>query len=232
MDQPLPAPPQSAPPQSAEPFRSFDFEAMPPGDRYRIMTATVVPRPVAWVVTRSTAGVLNAAPYSFFNVLGDDPVVVALGILSRGGTGAAFKDTSGNILETGEFVVHLVSEEVVGAMNQTCVDAPPGVSELDLAGLRTIPSLKVAPPRIAASPVAFECRVLHAIETGPRQVVVLGRVVEAHVAQRFLHGNPDRPRVDTPALHLVGRMHGSGVYARTTDLFELDRPGPWTAQNG
>lgn len=220
-------PTPTAPPPAAGPFRSFDFQAMPPGDRYRIMVSTVVPRPIAWVVTRSPAGVLNAAPYSFFNVLGDDPVVVALGILSRGGTGAAFKDTSGNILETREFVVHLVSEPVAAAMNQTCIDAPPGVSELELAGLDTVPSLKVAPPRIAASPVAFECRVLHLIETGPRQVVVLGQVVQAHVAERFLHGNPDRPRVDTPALQMVGRMHGSGVYARTTDLFEMDRPGPW-----
>lgn len=224
-------PDPSAPPP-AGPFRSFDFEAMPPGERYRLMVSTVVPRPIAWVVTRSREGTLNAAPYSFFNVLGDDPVVVALGILSRGGSGAAFKDTSANILDTREFVVNLVSEPVAAAMNQTCADVPPGVSELELAGLDTVASVKVAPPRIAASPVAFECRVLHAIETGPRQVVVLGQVVEAHVAERVLHGDPNRPRVDTPALRMIGRMHGSGLYARTTDLFEMDRPGPWQPTGG
>lgn len=212
----------------ASDFQAFDFEAMPPLDRYRIMTSTVVPRPIAWVVTRGANGVVNAAPYSFFNVLGDDPVVVALGILSLRGGASAFKDTSANIIETREFVVNLVPERLAAAMNATCVDAPPGVSELDLAGLATLPSLKVAPPRIAASPVAFECRVLHAIETGPRQVIVLGAVVQAHLARDYLMGDPARPRVDTPALGLVGRMHGSGVYARTTDLFEMDRPGPWT----
>ena len=208
-------------------FQAFDFEAMLPLDRYRIMTSTVVPRPIAWVVTRGATGVVNAAPYSFFNVLGDDPVVVALGILSLGGGAASFKDTSANIIKTREFVVNLVPERLAAAMNATCVDAPPGVSELKLAGLATVPSLKIAPPRIVASPVAFECRVLHAIETGPRQLVVLGAVVQAHLARDYLSGDPARPRVDTPALGLVGRMHGRGVYARTTDLFEMDRPGPW-----
>ena len=208
----------------SEGFATFDFEIMAPKDRYRLMVSTVVPRPIAWVVTRGADGVVNAAPYSFFNVLGDDPVVVALGILSRGGDGGAYKDTSGNILATREFVVNLVPDRLAQAMNQTCVDAPPGVSELEVAGLATAPSLKIAPPRIAASPVAFECRVLHLIETGPRQVIVLGQVVQAHLAREYLSGDSARPRVDTSALGMIGRMHGSGVYARTTDLFEMARP--------
>jgi flavin reductase (DIM6/NTAB) family NADH-FMN oxidoreductase RutF len=207
---------------------AFDFEAMAPEARYRLLVSTVVPRPIAWVVTRSPeTGVVNAAPYSFFNVMGDDPPVVAIGVLGRGG---GYKDTSRNILEAGEFVVCLVPEELAPAMNQTCVDAPPGVSELELAGLSAAPSAKVAPPRIAESPVALECVRLHALELGPRQVCVIGRVVAMHIAKRVLTGDPARPRVDTPALRMVGRMHGSGTYARTGDLFDLTRPGPWTGQ--
>ena len=211
--------------------QDFDFETMSQGDRYRIVASTVVPRPIAWVTTQSAAGVVNAAPFSFFNVFGDDPVVVGLGLLQRGAgmkEGGAFKDTAANILEHREFVIQLVPERLVAAMNATCIDAPPGVSEVELAGLHTTPSMKVAPPRITESPVAFECRVLHAIPNGAHQVIVLGQVVQAHIARAYLSGDPDRPRIDTPALGLVGRMHGRGVYARTDSTFELDRPAAWT----
>lgn len=206
-------------------FAPFDFEAMPAEARYRLLVSTIVPRPIAWVVTKSpSTGVVNAAPYSFFNVMGSDPPVVAIGVLGNAG---GYKDTARNILEAGEFVVCLVSEEVAPAMNQTCADAPPDVGELDLADLTAVPSAKVAPPRIGESPVAMECRRLHALELGPRQVMVIGQVVQMHIARRVLTGDPARPRVDTPALRMIGRMHGSGTYARTTDLFDMPRPAPW-----
>ena len=202
-------------------FTSFDFETMPAGDSYRLTTSTLVPRPIAWVVTKGESGVVNAAPYSFFNALGEDPVVLGLGLL--GGR----KDTARNIVATGEFVVNLVPARLAEAMNVTTVNAPPGVSEVELAGLRTQPSVKVAPPRIAESPVAFECKLLHALETGPRQLTVIGRVVHMHIASDQLEGNPSRPRVRTAEMGLIGRMHGRGWYARTTDLFEMDRPADW-----
>lgn len=208
-------------------FASFDFEAIPPAEAYRLTTSTVVPRPIGWTVTKGAGGVVNVAPYSFFNAFGDDPVVLVLGLLGSREQGRRYKDTAANIVDTGEFVVNLVPARLAEAMNATTVNAPPEVSEMALAGLTPVPSVKVAPPRIGESPVAFECKVMHALETGPTQLTVIGRVVQAHIARAFLEGDAARPRVRTPELGLIGRMHGRGWYARTTDLFEMDRPADW-----
>ena len=201
----------------------FDMGQLAADIRYKILTATVTPRPIAWVTTRSRDGIANAAPFSFFNVLGHEPPTVVLGLLRHPEKG--LKDTAENILATGEFVAHLVSRPLAEAMNVTCVDAPPEVDELALAGLRTVSSQMVAPPRIVDSPVAFECRSISTVETGPRQVAVIGEVVCAHVADRFVI-DADKGYIDTLALDLVARMHGSGWYARPADLFQLTRPEP------
>jgi flavin reductase (DIM6/NTAB) family NADH-FMN oxidoreductase RutF len=198
----------------------FDMETLEASNRYKILTATVTPRPIAWVTTLSEDGVVNAAPYSFFNVLGHEPPTLALGLLAGSGR---FKDTATNILATGEFVVNLVSEKNAAAMNVTCIDAPPDVDELALAGLTAIASHKIKPPRIAESPVSFECKMLTSMVTGPRQTAVIGRIVCAHVDDAMVQ-DKERCHIDTPALRLIGRMHGSGWYARCTDLFQLDRP--------
>ncbi len=208
-------------------FASFDFETMSPADCYRLTTSTVVPRPIAWVVTKGKSGVVNVAPYSFFNAFGQNPVIMVLGLLGSTETGRKFKDTAGNIVATGEFVVNLVPDRLATSMNKTTINAPPEVSEMELAGLTPVPSLKVAPPRIGESPVAFECKLMHALETGPTQLTVIGRVVEMHIDAAYLEGDPARPRIRTEDLGLIGRMHGRGWYARTTDLFEMDRPGNW-----
>jgi flavin reductase (DIM6/NTAB) family NADH-FMN oxidoreductase RutF len=197
------------------------MEQLSADERYKILTATVTPRPIAWVTSRSADGIVNAAPFSFFNIMGHQPPTLALGLLSKPDGG--YKDTAANILATGEFVVNLVSESMAAAMNETCTDAPPEVDELALAGLTALPSIAVKPPRIAGCPVAFECRSLSSIEAGPRQVVVVGTVLRAHIADEFLL-DAERCHIDTPALKLVSRMHGSGWYARSTDLFQLVRP--------
>ncbi|MCP9627256.1 flavin reductase family protein [Rhodopseudomonas palustris] len=186
-----------------------------------MLASTIMPRPIAWVVTRAPDGCVNAAPYSFFNMFGSDDPVIALGILARPGSP---KDTAANIRDTGEFVVNLVPFDLVAAMNATCVDAPPEIDELAYAGLATLPSVAIAPPRIAASPVAFECKLTHLLDTGPGQSLVVGQILHAHYAQHVLIGDPQRPRVDHAALDLVGRMHGASAYTRTRDLFDLDRP--------
>jgi len=198
----------------------FDMEKLEAQNRYKILASTVTPRPIAWVTTRSEDGVVNAAPYSFFNALGHEPPTLALGLLAGKGR---FKDTATNILATGEFVVNLVSEKNAQAMNVTCIDAPPDVGELKLAGLTAAPSHAVRPPRIAESPVSFECRVLTSLVTGPRQTIVIGRIVCAHVGDAFVQ-DKERCYIDTEGLRLIGRMHGSGWYARCTDLFQMDRP--------
>lgn len=199
----------------------FDMRALPPLARYKLLTSSVTPRPIAWVTSRSRDGRNNAAPFSFFNAMGDDPPVIVLGILRR--PDGSPKDTGANILETGEFVVNLVSESDAAAMNVTCIDAPPEIDEIDLAHLDTAPSVLVVPPRIASAPVSFECRRAESVSLGGRQVIVIAEVLMAHVADRFVL-DAERLYLDTPAMKLIARMHGSGWYLRATDLFKMPRP--------
>lgn len=199
----------------------FDLTELSNEIGYKILTATVTPRPIAWVTTVSPDGIANAAPFSFFNVMGHEPPTVALGLLRHPRRG--LKDTAENILASGEFVVHLVPEGMAEAMNVTCADLDPEIDELALAGLRTVPSLKVRPPRIADSPVAFECSSLATVVTGPRQMTVIGRVLCGHIADKLVL-DAERGHIDTPNLGLVGRMHGSGWYSRPGELFQMARP--------
>lgn len=198
----------------------YDLDAVAPAIAYKLLAATTIPRPIAWVVTQSKDGAINAAPYSFFNVMGSAPPTIALGLMADPVRG--FKDTALNILETGEFVVNLVPERLVERMNLTSADAPRGVDELALAGLATIPSTHVAPPRIAESPVSYECAALSSVVTGPCQTVVIGRVLAVHIEDRYLL-DATRAHIDTPALDLVARSYGSD-YIRSRDTFKLDRP--------
>lgn len=198
----------------------YDLDRVAEPIAYKLLAATTIPRPIAWVVTKARGGGLNAAPYSFFNVMGSAPPTIALGIM--GDPKRGFKDTAQNILDTGEFVVNLVPERLVQKMNLTSADAPREVDELAFAGLETAPSTHVAPPRIAESPVSYECRALSSVVTGPNQVVVIGRVLAVHIEDRYLL-NPERAHIDTNALELVARSFGSD-YVRTRDTFSLARP--------
>lgn len=198
----------------------WDLDKVPTQIAYKLLAATVMPRPIAWVVTQDRAGRVNAAPYSFFNVMGSAPPTVALGMLADPARG--YKDSARNILDTGEFVVCLVPERLAAAANLTSVDAPSGVDELALAGLATTTSTHIAPPRITDSPVAFECRSHTNVETGPHQVVVIGQVIAVHIDDRFIL-DADRAHIDTPALDLVARSYGSD-YVRSHDTFQMMRP--------
>ena len=197
----------------------FDFDAIAGRDRYKLLVSTVVPRPIAWVVTQSAAGVVNAAPYSFFNAISGDPPLLAISIEGRDG---ARKDTAVNIRASGQFVVNLVSHATATPMVVTAIDFDPAVSEVSEAELTTLSSVKVAPPRIADSPVAFECELFQTIELPHNRDLGLGRVVMMHIADEAVI-DAARCYVDTPKLDLVGRMHGGGWYARTSDLFEIPR---------
>lgn len=202
-----------------EPMK-FTMADLPVRQRYKILVSTVTPRPIAWVTTLGTNGVVNAAPYSFFNAVGDDPPLVVLGLLKNGE--GADKDTATNILDNGEFVVNLVAEHDADAMNLSCVDTPRDVSEVEYAAIAVEPSSVVAPPRIATSPVNFECRLVQAIDIGPRQVVVLGEVLVAHVRDEFV-SDPAKLHFDTLAMKLIGRVHGPCTYVRNSDHFDLPR---------
>ena len=198
----------------------FDFAAMPARERYNLLVSTIVPRPIAWIVSQDSHGHLNAAPFSFFNAFAGDPPVVGIGIGSH--DPGRPKDTRHNIRETGQFVVNLVSEEAAEIMNITAIEFERHISEPHEAGLTTVPSVHVKPPRIAESPVSMECELLQIIDLGPEQSLVLGRVLAMHVRDAAVI-DPAKHHIDTPKLKLIGRMHGSGWYARTTDLFKMDR---------
>lgn len=207
----------------------FDFETLPPRDTYKLLVSTVTPRPIAWAVTTTADGRVNAAPFSFFNVLSGDPPIVAMGIGGR--DAQAFKDTGANIEATGQFTICLVPHAAAEAMNVTAIDFPPGTSELAEAGLTTLPSVKIAPPRIAESPVALECTLFQTIPLRATSRIVLGRVVAMHIADDCVL-DAAKCYVDTPKLDLIGRMHGAGGYVRTTDRFEMPRltPAEWAAR--
>jgi flavin reductase (DIM6/NTAB) family NADH-FMN oxidoreductase RutF len=198
----------------------FDFATTSSKDAYKLLVATIGPRPIAWVTTRDTDGTLNAAPFSFFNAVSGDPPVVAIGIGGR--APGDVKDTGGNIRRTGQFVVNLVSYELAEAMNVTAIDFPKAVNELDEAALTTAPSVHVGPPRITEAPVAMECERLVIVDVGIDRAVILGKVLAIHVRDDCVL-DKDRCYIDTPKLDLIGRMHGSGWYARVTDRFEMPR---------
>ena len=199
----------------------FDMRELPLAQRYKILGSTITPRPIAWVTSISAAGVVNAAPFSFFNCVGVEPPLIVLGLLRDLKTGR-MKDTANNLHATGEFTVNLVCEGDASVMNESSAAAPPEVSEVDYAGIATVPSSLVAPPRIGTSPVSFECRVHQLTDIG-LQTVVLGEVLVAHIADEFI---ADREKLyfDTPAMKLIGRTHGAGWYVRGSDSFLMERP--------
>lgn len=205
----------------------FNLKEVGPQNAYKLLAATVMPRPIAWVVSQDREGRVNAAPFSFFNVMGSNPPTIVLGVMADPEKG--LKDTSRIILETGEFVVNLVPERMVAAMNLTAVDAPAGVDELALAGLSVTPSELVAPPRVTDSPVAFECRMTHQIETGPNQMLIVAEVLIVHLDDDCVL-DAERAHVDTPKLDLVARSYGSD-YVRSRDVFQMARPiwAEWAA---
>lgn len=199
----------------------LDFASIAPRDRYKILTAVVLPRPIAWVTSLNEAGLVNAAPFSFFNAMGSRPAIVALGIADRGK--GVPKDSIRNIEATGEFVVNVVTYAAREMMNRTAADFPAEVSEVSAAGLETAPSVKVKPPRLALSPVNLECRKSTLVEVGTNRVLI-GEILHVHIADEFY--DAERGYVAADKLDLIGRMHGRGWYARTTDLFEMPRVNP------
>ena len=198
----------------------FEFDKTADANIYKLLVSTVVPRPIALVTTQDIDGTVNAAPFSFFNAVSGNPPIVAIGIGGR--APGDVKDTGGNIRRTGEFVVNLVSNALATRMNITAIDFGKAVNELAEADLNIAPSSRVKPPRIAESPVSFECQRLVIVEVGVDRAVILGKVVAIHVADEFVL-DKDKCYIDTPKLDLIGRMHGTGWYARTTDRFEMPR---------
>ena len=202
-------------------------------DVYNLTIGLVAPRPIALVTSRNEDGGVNAAPYSSYNYMAIDPPMVGLGLAERSdpGMGAAgdrrVKDTGRNIRRTGEFVVNVVTEDLLEAMNVTAIDFPAGVSEVSEAGLHLVESGVVKTPRLAEAHAALECVEHQTILVGNSRIV-LGRVVAFWVDDRFV--DPKGPYILAEAMHAVGRMNGLGSYVRTRDAFvtmDRIRYGDW-----
>jgi flavin reductase (DIM6/NTAB) family NADH-FMN oxidoreductase RutF len=200
----------------------LDFTTLPARDRYRLLVAFILPRPIALVTTVDEEGRTNAAPFSFFNVFSEDPALVVLGIGGREPTRDGDKDTVRNIRAGGGFVVNLVSEALLEKMNVCAIDFPPEVDELAAAGLTPVASRSVRAPGIAESPVRLECREYMSIPVGSEnRTLMIGEILAADVRDGIVE--PETLRVDVDALDLVGRLHGGNWYLRLTDRIRMDR---------
>jgi flavin reductase (DIM6/NTAB) family NADH-FMN oxidoreductase RutF len=190
-------------------------------DVYHTLVGVVTPRPIAWVTTVSPTGTVNLAPFSFFNTFGANPPVVVFSPTNK--RDGSKKDTLRNVEATGEFVVNASVASLAETINLTSRELPPDHSEVELAGLQTTPSVKVKPPRVTASPVALECKVMQIVPIGNGAIsanLVIGEVVMMHVDDSVLdeHGRPDPRKLKT-----VARL-GGDYWCHTADLFELKRP--------
>jgi flavin reductase (DIM6/NTAB) family NADH-FMN oxidoreductase RutF len=192
----------------------FNMDDTPHRQVYNLLIGLVAPRPIAWITSMDEAGTLNAAPFSAYNYLCTDPPIVGIGVTNRPGAEALPKDTARNIRRTGEFVINVVTEDLLDKMNICATDFPAGVDELEMTGLTTAPSSMVKVPRIAEAHAALECKEFTTMEIG-RSRIILGRVVAMYIEDRFV--DPAGPYVKADELHAVGRMNGLGTYARTRD---------------
>jgi len=199
----------------------FDVSKMKTQLRYALLISLITPRPIAFITTLSNKGIPNAAPFSFFNLMGNDPPVVAIGIGKDETRKNDLKDSGYNIQKTKEFVINIVNESILEQVNITAIDFPPEVDESEIAGLTKLPSIMVKPPRIAESPANLECRLASMVEIGNTRVV-LGEIIYLHIKKEFLDPYQNQT-VHTDLISPVGRMHKNGVYTRTTDLFNLPR---------
>lgn len=191
-------------------------------ENYKLLIGSVLPRPIAFVTSRSGDGVVNAAPFSFFTVVSTQPPMVSISVGRKPGN--VQKDTTRNIAETKEFVVHVVDGENVERVNQTAVDFPPDKSEAEEVGFDLVPSVKIQTPRIAQAKVQMECVLDRILPMGgtpdaPNTDLIIGQVVMFHVRDDLL----EEGRIDTRLLDPIGRLAGTsyGTIGRTFSLPRL-----------
>ena len=198
----------------------LDFATLTEYQRYKLMASLIVPRPIALVTTVNAQGVVNAAPFSMFNMLGEEPPIVMISLNKH--KDGKLKDTAANILASSEFVVHLADEAIAEQMHRCGESLPPNVSEVEKVGFTTRPSNAVKPPRIAEAPVAFECRLWETLETESRYIFI-GKVLWLHARDELI--DLEQHRVRLQHYFPVARF-GASFYINTRERYALgDRAG-------
>lgn len=213
------------------PFEKDGFQQVDPAQLgaaiYPFIISSVTPRPIAFISTVSKDGVGNLSPYSYFNVMSHDPPVLVTGHARR--PADVPKDSLQNILDTGEFVVCIISEWFLEAANHTCGEYDKGCNEMELAGLTPEPSYKVKPPRVKESAIHFECKLVHTYDVKNKSgaitgTIVLGECVMAHMHQGLATTSPHgKPIADIFKLKPMARL-GGDMYSCLRDIVEIPRP--------
>lgn len=190
---------------------------------YKLMIGSIVPRAIGWVSTVDEAGQPNLAPFSFFTAAGANPPHVLFCPMIRATDGQS-KDTLRNVRASGEFVVNIVTEALAPAMNITSTEFPAEINEFAAAGLTPVPSVVVRPPRVAESPIHYECRLTQIVDLGQEAgaaSVVIGEVVHMHVDNELLIGGD---KIDIAQLQPIGRLAGNSYSRVAPAMFDLVRP--------
>lgn len=191
-------------------------------DNYKLLIASVLPRPIAFVTSLSQTGVLNGAPFSYFNVVSSDPPLISIAVQRREGVR---KDTAINIAFCGEFVVHIVDEENVSQINETASSVGADVSEVQLANLTPVDSEIISVPGVREAKIRMECVVDRIVELGgdragvPSCDLVIGQIVYFHIDKNIL----DNGKIDPRSLNAVSRLAGND-YAKIGHIFTKKRP--------
>ena len=198
----------------------FDPQNLEQSAIYKLLTGAVIPRPIGWISSISEDGILNLAPFSFFNAVGDDPPHVMFSTVRGNDTN---KDTLNNVLATKQFVVNMVTEELVEQMNTTSQPVPSNESEFDLANLTPIASTKVKPPRVKESPITMECELVHHYTLENHKyggaTIIIGRIVMFHVDESVLL---DNYKINLETYKPVARLAGSN-YSKLGEIFSIKR---------
>lgn len=189
-------------------------------ENYKFLIGSIIPRPIAFVTTISKDGVLNGAPFSYFNIVSSNPPMISLAIQRSEGRQ---KDTARNIIESKEFVVHIVDEQNVEKVNKTAANLPPDQSEIELANLTPVESLKISVPGVKEAKVRMECSLEHSLELGgldsPGCDFIIGKVLQFHIDDEIYENG----RINPKGLAAVSRLAGTN-YAKIGEIYSIDRP--------
>lgn len=189
-------------------------------DNYKLLIGSVIPRPIAFITSQSEEKIVNAAPFSFFNIVSSNPPMLSVSIQRKAGT---MKDTARNIKSTGQFVIHIVDDSNVVEVNKTAANLPADESEIDLTNLTLVPSSEIDVPAVKESKIRFECELVQALELGDGDAVgcdfIIGRIIAYHFDESVYQDG----KIDPQALQAISRLAGND-YAKIGDIFTIERP--------